>query len=294
MPYPSPESLPIFCERFDRFAQPKFDAYLDGIARDDALRRKVLRGYDNVVAAAALFRVVGDETFRENLIADTSESSARHRTIVCALSTAVFGEPGWPLPRIVEEVNERRWSVYLAERNTPLFRYFAKHVDPARFMFSEYCGEGFRSGDVVDGTRHEDLQATSFADASFDLVITSEVLEHVPDALRAEREIVRILRPGGTYCFTVPLDAYAGEDTILAVLLPDGTIRFNGPPVYHGDPFRPEGVLAYRIFSVAGLERRFAAAGCTCVTFRFWSEPLGIFGNDSWAHVVTRENGPAA
>jgi len=159
-----------------------------------------------------------------------------------------------------------------------------------------------RSGDVVDGTRHEDLQATSFPDAAFDLIVTSEVLEHVPDAPKAEREIMRILRLGGSYCFTVPLDAYGDADTILAELLPGGTLKFCGRPVYHGDPYRSEGILAYRIFSVADLERRFAMAGSECVTWRFWSKGLGILGSDSWVHIVSkpdersaaRENGERA
>ena len=287
MTSPLPESLPIACERFDRSRPSFFDFELDEIVCASALEREGLQGYDNVVGAAARF-TVASEVFREDLVSDASRSIGRHRSIVCALSTVVFGAAGWPLPRIVSELNDRRWSVYLAERNTPLFQYFAEHMDAGRFTFSEYCGDGLRSGDVVDGIRHEDLQATSFPDATFDLVITSEVLEHVPDAPRAEREIMRVLRPGGSYCFTVPLDAYGDADTILAEFLPDGTLKFHGPPVYHGDPYRSEGILAYRIFSVADLERRFAAAGGDCVTLRFWSKALGILGSDSWVHVVSK------
>lgn len=286
-PYPPPDVLPLYCERFDRTAPSFFPAELDEVVRAHASERKAMNGYDNIAGVPVRFEFNG-AVFREGLVADASASIARHRAIVCALSTVVFGAPGFPLPRIVGELNRRRSPLYLAERNTPLFRYMVDHMEPGLFTFSEYCEPGLRSGTVVDGTRHEDLQATSFADSSFDIVITSEVLEHVPDAGRAEREIVRILRPGGAYCFTVPLDAYGDADTILAEALPDGTIRFNGPPVYHGDPYRAEGILAYRIFSVAGLEQRFAAAGCTCSTLRFWSPPLGILGADSWVHVVTR------
>jgi SAM-dependent methyltransferase len=287
MTYPPPEALQIACERFDRSATSFFDYELDEIVCAGALERKSVHGYYNVAGTAARFTVASG-VFREDLWSDASRSIGRHRSIVCALSTVVFGAAGWPLPRVVAELNDRRWSVYLAERNTPLFEYFAAHMDTGRFTFSEYCGDGLRSGDVVDGIRHEDLQATSFPDAAFDLVITSEVLEHVPHAPQAEREIMRILRPGGSYVFTVPLDAYGDADTILAELLPDGTVKFYGPPVYHGDPYRPEGILAYRIFSVADLERRFAAAGGDCVTWRFWSKMLGILGGDSWVHVVSK------
>jgi len=43
-----------------------------------------------------------------------------------------------------------------------------------------------------------------FSEGSFDRVICSEVLEHVPDDLAAMRELARVLRPGGTLAVTVP------------------------------------------------------------------------------------------
>ena len=52
----------------------------------------------------------------------------------------------------------------------------------------------------------QDIQALTFPDASFDLVLTSETLEHVPDFRRALTETRRVLRPGGRHVFTVPLD----------------------------------------------------------------------------------------
>ena len=49
-----------------------------------------------------------------------------------------------------------------------------------------------------------DARRLPFADASFDRVIASEVLEHIPDDHRAVAELVRVLRPGGTLAVTVP------------------------------------------------------------------------------------------
>jgi hypothetical protein len=49
---------------------------------------------------------------------------------------------------------------------------------------SEYV-DGKRSGAIHNGFLCQDLQATSFADSSFDLIITEDVLEHVPFPERA-------------------------------------------------------------------------------------------------------------
>lgn len=43
-----------------------------------------------------------------------------------------------------------------------------------------------------------------FADATFDRIICSEVMEHVHDYGSAVRELVRVLRPGGTIGVTIP------------------------------------------------------------------------------------------
>lgn len=53
---------------------------------------------------------------------------------------------------------------------------------------------------VVQG----DATRLPFPDATFDRVITSEVLEHIPNDTGALDEFARVLRPGGTFAATVP------------------------------------------------------------------------------------------
>lgn len=46
--------------------------------------------------------------------------------------------------------------------------------------------------------------ALPFADNTFDKVICSEVLEHIPDYVAVLAEIDRVLKPGGLFCASVP------------------------------------------------------------------------------------------
>jgi ubiquinone/menaquinone biosynthesis C-methylase UbiE len=46
--------------------------------------------------------------------------------------------------------------------------------------------------------RQAGLDDLPFADGEFDLVLCTQVIEHVPDADRAVGELARVLRPGGT------------------------------------------------------------------------------------------------
>src|SRR5262249_35089471 len=59
-------------------------------------------------------------------------------------------------------------------------------------------------GAWIDGIRSEDLTRLTYPDAAFDLVLTSETLEHVPVLTAALSEIHRVLVPGGRHIFTVP------------------------------------------------------------------------------------------
>lgn len=70
-----------------------------------------------------------------------------------------------------------------------------------------------------------DMQAMPFADGAFDLVIHSDTLEHVPHPVLALEECRRVLAPGGSLCFTIPI--VFGRLT---------RSRAGLPKSYHGDP----------------------------------------------------------
>jgi SAM-dependent methyltransferase len=68
-----------------------------------------------------------------------------------------------------------------------------------------------------------DMTSLKFADSSFDLVVHSDTLEHVPNPLQGLRECHRVLAPRGICCYTVPI--------IIGRL---SRSRDGLPPSYHG------------------------------------------------------------
>lgn len=130
---------------------------------------------------------------------------------------------------------------------------FLQH-SAAALTTSEYL-DGATAGELRDGIRHEDVQALSFADASFDLCSSTEVFEHVPDDRRAMREIHRVLKPGGHFVFTVPL-IQQPRTIERARLQPDGTVEHLEPPEYHIDPARGgQAILAFRNYGLDIVDR---------------------------------------
>ena len=67
---------------------------------------------------------------------------------------------------------------------------------------------------------NQNLECLTFADESLDIVITSDVMEHVRLDDRAHKEIHRVLKPGGIYIFTVPHDRSL-EQTMIRVQVND-------------------------------------------------------------------------
>jgi len=146
-----------------------------------------------------------------------------------------------------------------------------------RYVCSEYFGPELRPGQDVDGRRHEDLQQLTFADDSVDLVLTSDVLEHMPAPYVAHGEIYRILRPGGRHVFTVPFDPGDPLDDVRAQLV-DGEICYLADKQYHGDPVRPEeGILVWTIFGIEMLVR-LARIGFRVRAWNFCEPEHGIVG----------------
>jgi SAM-dependent methyltransferase len=116
------------------------------------------------------------------------------------------------------------------------------------FAASDYR-PGAAPGAVVDGVRSEDLTRLTYPDACFDLVLTSETLEHVPDLDAALGEIRRVLVPGGRHVFTVPVLPGTERTFPRMVVRPDGSLEDRASRIAH-----PGGDWGYPVFTEFGAD----------------------------------------
>jgi SAM-dependent methyltransferase len=94
------------------------------------------------------------------------------------------------------------------------------------------------------GFRNEDLQHLTFPDNNFDLFISLDVFEHIPDPRQAFCEIWRTLKPGAIVLCTFPVrKAQLAAMERRVVFNSDGTLTHLKQPEYHGNPISSEGSL---------------------------------------------------
>jgi SAM-dependent methyltransferase len=203
------------------------------------------------------------------------------------LSVIVSLSPGEEVKRCLLCGANLRYEMLAVElRKLDLSRLEVLELDPdsplrgllsrARGHVRSYFAPDQPSGSIgPGGARREDITALSFPDASLDLIVSSDVLEHVPDLKAAFAEMARVLRPGGAHLFTVPPRQRTRR-------------RPASEAEYHADPLDPRGILVHwdfgpdsaKIFSTAELELAVVAG------------PEGLDGRLVWrAEKISHEGG---
>jgi hypothetical protein len=169
--------------------------------------------------------------------------------------------------------------IYLNEQLSPLYQAISARYPGC--VGSEYFCDKVPGSEVetpAGVVRNEDVTRLTFADRSFETVLTFDVLEHVPDYKKALVEFYRVLVAGGQVLISVPFN-FTNETTIRAEIDEQGQIRHLMEPSYHGDPLSDEGVLCFYEFGLDLLQELknagFQDAFAVCYASRQW----GYFEN---------------
>jgi SAM-dependent methyltransferase len=189
-------------------------------------------------------RYFGNDVLRETLLCKTCGSTNRQRALAYELISVLCSQfycAGTDLRGLI--CRKGKVEIWDTDAFGPVGAGVGAVANVTR---SKYLPQLPFGVEAEPGIYNIDLQRVSFPSNRFDVILTSDVMEHVRDDDRAHEEIFRCLRPGGVYLFTVP---YA-EDRALTRQLVDTSAAedvFLEPPHYHGDPIAGK-ILAYRIY----------------------------------------------
>ena len=143
--------------------------------------------------------------FRERLICSSCRLNSRSRFMLGMIKRLLDEHPKYA-------------SLYLYEQVTPIFLYLKNNlIDEIKITGSEYLGFDKKSGQIINGMKHEDAINLSFASESFDIVLSSEVFEHVPNIEKALAEARRIMKPKGKLLISIPF-TFADKTVVRAKL----------------------------------------------------------------------------
>jgi len=161
--------------------------------------RKRMKGYEGngveCPACGSTFRVFisAGKPLRENAKCPRCESAERGRLMWLYLTEATHLYEGHTEIKLLHFAPEKFF--YEKFSKLPNFLYVPCDLYPEKYIFG-----GKRKITKVDITR------MPFDDRSFDMILCSHVLEHIPDDALAMSELYRVMKPGGWGVFQVPID----------------------------------------------------------------------------------------
>lgn len=138
-------------------------------------------------------------------------------------------------------------QIYLMEQVTPIYKWAAETYKQHLIIGSEYLGHDYPGGTVVNGIRHEDVENLSFANGQFDLIVSNDVFEHVPNPTKAFAECARVMKVGGVMLATIPFHSSL-DQSIVRARMNEGQLENILPPLFHGNPVSADGSLVFTDF----------------------------------------------
>ncbi len=234
---------------------------------------RISPGFCPLCSRLTVFRHWG-VNFRETGRCVSCGSINRHRQIALVLGACFEHD------RRYRRFSSNNLKIYNLEANGAMHRTLVRNKGTELYCASEFLGKDRRCGEIYDGVRHEDAHKLSFPDETFDLVISSEVWEHLHSPYVAHAEVFRVLKSGGRHVFTAPFYQTHVLDETRAVMTEEGGgINYLLDPIYHLDPLDPNGVLVYTIFSLETLVK-LSQIGFVTKLYKVYSPIHGVFGNN--------------
>jgi SAM-dependent methyltransferase len=217
--------------------------------------------------------------FKYSAVTSTGKTPNWRERLICP-SCKLNNRMRATLHIIEQEAQPKEHSmVYISEQSTPLYKQIKRRYP--RTIGSEYLNQDLQPGQMNGkGIRHESLTNLSFKSNVLDLILSFDVLEHIPDYKQALRECFRCLKADGILLFSVPFVKSSQSTITRAATQEDGKIMHFLPPEYHGDPLNPKGCLCFYHFGWDLLEELREIGFKRAEALNYWSNEYGYLGGE--------------
>ena len=216
-------------------------------------------GYCAICEKAVVFREYGP-WHRDQLVCTTCGSIPRQRAILTVLSIV---RPNWRQDRV--------WELAPAGPASGKLRN-----ECSRYLGSQYWPD-IPPGALVDGYRCEDLERPTLSDSSMDIIVSSDVFEHIIDVDAALAQVARVLADGGIHVWTAPQSQDLNVSRPRVRRSPRG-LEFLESAEYHDDPVNPGGALVTYDWGRDLPARVMVVSGMWTSVFRLESRVHGLLG----------------
>jgi len=169
--------------------------------------------------------------------------------------------------------------LFCYEQVTHFYRKLIAQLRNIDVKGSEYLGNDKTPGAIINNIRHEDALSMSFENELFDIIISNDIYEHVPDITKSLSEAYRCLKEGGFLIFSVPL--FINEKTThqRATINNEGKLIHLLPDQYHGNPISQKGSLVFYDFGWDILDSCKDAGFNDSYMIAYYSMCYGYIGN---------------
>jgi SAM-dependent methyltransferase len=218
-------------------------------------------GSCNVCGSKTQFFYTDPAVYRESLVCRECLTTSRYRSIARGILKAIEDLTDIKAPSLAElqptventmfKIYDTQPAFYWDTSAYPIPDLLAKcqWIETEISVYHPHKPLGFRLG---PNFTNQNLENLTFPDNSFDVVVTSDVMEHVRLDNRAHKEIKRVLKPGGVYLFTVPHFRHERESIVrVEIVDPSDPTKdqFLMEKEYHGDAHSEDHrALSYRSY----------------------------------------------